>query len=81
MTASAKRQPPYWPYRCKKCMRFASNPKVTYNLERIVDERGDCTRCGPGVELMQLCWEDWFGDDFDPEDAILGKLRASGDAA
>jgi hypothetical protein len=72
--------PPYWPYRCRKCQRFVSNPVCTFNVERITSERGDCRRCGPGVELMPLAWEDWFSDDFDVDAAIFGPLEAAGDA-
>lgn len=60
------RRPPYWPYQCRACSRYVSNPRATYNAERIVTETGDCTRCGPGVALWPLCWEDWFGWDTDP---------------
>lgn len=53
--------PPWWPYRCAQCARFVSNPVVTHNDERILDERGDCSSCGPRVPLQGLAWEDWFG--------------------
>jgi hypothetical protein len=71
-------EPPYWPFRCEQCSRFASNPKVTYNLDGIVDERGDCSRCGDGVKLIPLSWEDWFPEDFDPEEALLAAVSAQG---
>jgi len=58
------------------CSRFVSNPTVAYNCERIVAERGDCSRCGPGVPLMPLAWEDWFAEDFDPYEALLGRQEA-----
>ncbi len=66
--------PPYWPYRCCRCSRFVSNPVVTFNVESILKERGDCSRCGAGVELVPLCWEDWFGEDCEP----TGKLIEAG---
>lgn len=71
MTArSIVASPPWWPYRCKQCARFVSNPVVTtgpppegvwFTDVVIADERGDCSRCGPGVSLAPLAWEDWFG--------------------
>lgn len=70
------RRPPYWPYQCKKCSRYVSNPVVTHSVEEIVAERGDCSRCGPGVDLWPLCWEDWFGEDYDPYAAILADIAA-----
>lgn len=73
--SETRREPPYWPFRCATCKRFVSNPKVTHSWERITDERGDCSRCGPGVKLVGLCWEDWFSDDYDPEAAILAATR------
>lgn len=62
--------PPYWPFRCKQCSRFVSNPQVWVDGwgERIVRERGDCSRCGEDVDLAgPLAWEDWFGYGDDPE--------------
>lgn len=55
-------RPPYWPYQCQACCRYVSNPRVRFNTQRIVAEIGDCSRCGPGVPLVPLCWDDWFGD-------------------
>lgn len=69
--------PPYWPFQCKRCCRYVSKPRVTYNCERIVREIGNCSRCGDDVELVPLCWEDWFGWDFDPYDSIMNWTAAS----
>lgn len=63
--------PPYWPFRCAACKRFVSNPRVKHNAERITEQRGDCSRCGPNVDLLPLSWEDWFSDDYDPEEAVF----------
>jgi hypothetical protein len=65
--------PPYWPYRCATCKRFVSNPRVEHNAERITDERGDCSRCGPNVKLVGLSWEEWFPEDYYPFEAIFGR--------
>lgn len=56
-------RPPYWPYRCRRCARFVSNPTVKVNeIEgALADARGDCSRCGSEVELAPTMWEDWFG--------------------
>jgi hypothetical protein len=70
-------EPPYYPFRCAACSRFVSNPKVTYNMNRITKEQGDCSRCGPGVTLKPLSWEDWFDDDFDPEEAIFAVMKGA----
>ena len=74
-------EPPYWPYRCATCKRFVSNPRVKHNAHGITDERGDCSRCGDGVKLVGLSWEDWFSDDYDPEEAAFaaaGLLQPAG---
>lgn len=52
--------------RCKTCKRFTRNNVATVETfdgepERIIDQRGDCSRCGPGVKLESEGWEDWFG--------------------
>lgn len=66
-----RRDPPYWPYRCRACSRFVANPRVWHNAEHITRQVGDCGRCGPDVPLVPLGWDDWFPDDYDPLDAIL----------
>ncbi|MET8985894.1 hypothetical protein ABZW49_10635 [Nonomuraea wenchangensis] len=63
--------PPYWPFRCATCKRFVSNPRVRHNASRITKQWGDCSRCGEGVDLVPLSWEDWFDDDYDPEEAVF----------
>lgn len=66
--------PPYWPFRCAACSRFASNPAVAlgpdtanpYGDVVITEETGDCKKCGKHVPLKPLGWDDWFTDDFNP---------------
>jgi len=53
-----------------------SNPRVKYNMESIIDERGDCSRCGPQVKLVPLGWEDWFGYE-DPYGAMVESRAAA----
>jgi hypothetical protein len=70
------REPPYWPYRCEGCSRYVSNPRCTYNEDRILSTAGDCKCCGPGVPLLPLAWEDWFG--WDDEVAAEQNVRTVG---
>jgi hypothetical protein len=59
--------------RCKKCKRFTRNNVALRGLESIKSARGDCSRCGPEVEVNFDAWEDWGWSDED-EDEFFDKV-------
>jgi hypothetical protein len=59
--------PPYWPFQCRECARFVSNPRITFRASSdpwndvVIDtETGDCSKCGKRVALKPLGYDDWF---------------------
>lgn len=50
-----------WKFRCGQCHSYVKNPRCEYVAGKIVNERGDCGRCGTEVPLEPgMTEEDWF---------------------
>jgi hypothetical protein len=62
--------------RCRGCARFTRNNVALRGFDQIRSAYGDCSRCGPRVEVRFDAWEDWGWSEED-EDAFDARLAGS----
>jgi hypothetical protein len=66
--------------RCSSCKRFTRNNVATVGFDTIKAAHGDCSRCGPKVEVDFDAWEDWGWSEEDEramEDRLIASMEAS----